>query len=127
VNLLLDTHVFLWWDQGGAALSGPARAAIARPENGIFVSAASVWEIAIKRRFGKLRFPGSAAAAIGQNGFHALPVVPHDAERAGDLIWDHADPFDRLLVARAIRLDMTLVTADRNIRGFGDVAQLWAG
>ena len=126
MNLLLDTHVFLWWDQGGAALSAPARTAIARPENSIFVSAASVWEIAIKRRLGKLRFAGSAAGAIGLNGFHGLPVGPDDAERAGDLVWDHGDPFDRLLVAQAIRQDMILVTADRVIRGFGDVAQLWA-
>ena len=125
MNLLLDTHVFLWWDQGGQTLPGHALDAIARPENNIFVSAASVWAIAIKRRLGQLRFHGSAAAAIGANGFHALPVLPGDAEQAGDLIWDHSDPFDRLLVAQAMRLDMTLATADRSIRDFAAVAQLW--
>ncbi len=127
MNLLLDTHVFLWWDQGGRMLPGSARDAIARPENNIFISAASVWEIAIKRRLGKLTFAGSALGAIGANGFHTLPIVPEDAERAGDMTWSHADPFDRLLVAQAMRLDMTLVTADSSIRMFGDVAQLWAG
>ena len=126
MNLLLDTPVFLWWDQGGGILSEPVRDAIARPENNIFVSAASVWEIAIKRRRGKLDFRESPAAAIGVNGFQALPILPEDAERAGGLVWEHGDPFDRLLVAQAMRLDMTLVTADRSIRAFGGVAQLWA-
>ena len=127
MNLLLDTHVFLWWDQGGRMLPGSTRDAIARPENHIFISAASVWEIAIKRRLGKLTFAGSASDAIGANGFHTLPIVPEDAEQAGDLAWSHADPFDRLLVAQAMRLNITLVTADSSIRAFGDVAQLWAG
>jgi PIN domain nuclease of toxin-antitoxin system len=93
----------------------------------VFISAASVWEIATKRRLGKLVFEGSATAAIGANGFHELPVLPIDAEEAGDLAWQHADPFDRLLVAQAIRLGLVLVTADRAIRAFGGVAQLWAG
>lgn len=127
MRLLLDTHVFLWWDQGAATLADAARTAIARPENDIFISAASVWEIAIKRRLGKLLFRGSAAAAIGLNGFRALPVDPDDTESAGALVWDHSDPFDRLLVAQAIRHDLTFVTADRIVRGFGGVAQLWAG
>jgi PIN domain nuclease of toxin-antitoxin system len=127
VNLLLDTHVFLWWDQGAEALSETVRDTIARPENSIFVSAASVWEIAIKRRRGRLDFPGSPSAAIGANGFHMLVILPEDAEQAGDLVWDHGDPFDRLLVAQAMRLDMTLVTADRSIRAFGSVTQLWGG
>ncbi len=127
MNLLLDTHVFLWWDRQDAALRDPARAAIEDPANNVFISAASVWEIAIKRRLGKLRFQGSAAAAIGANGFHQLPVVPLDAEHAGDLVWEHGDPFDRLLVSQAARSDLILVTADRAIRGYVGIAQLWAG
>jgi PIN domain nuclease of toxin-antitoxin system len=88
---------------GGETFSKPVRDAIAQPENSIFVSAVSVWEIAIKRRRGKLDFPDPPSAAIGANGFQALPILPEDPEWAGDLVWDHGDPFDRLLVAQAIR------------------------
>lgn len=127
MNLLLDTHVFLWWDRHNSALNASARDAIEDPGSRVFVSAASVWEIAIKRRLGKLTFHGSACAAIGANGFHELPIVPLDAEEAGSLPWQHNDPFDRLLVAQAMRLGFVLVTADHLVRAFGGVAQLSAG
>lgn len=126
MNVLLDTHVFLWWDGQDPGLNANARATIGDPANNIFVSAASMWEISIKRRLGKLVFHGSAAAAIGANGFHDLPILPIDAEQAGDLPWSHNDPFDRLLVAQAMRLGVTLLTADRSIRAFEHVPQLWA-
>jgi PIN domain nuclease of toxin-antitoxin system len=125
--LLLDTHVFLWWDSGNPLLNQAARRAIADPANQVFVSAASVWEIAIKRRLGKLAFGGSPSAAIGKNGFFELAILPMDAEAAGDLVWDHADPFDRLLAAQTSRLRGTLVTADAMIRAFDPVVTLWAG
>lgn len=127
MNLLLDTHVFLWWDRQDKALNAATRALIADPANQVLVSAASIWEIAIKRRFGKLDFRGSAAAAIGANGFQELPVLPIDAEAAGELAWSHNDPFDRMLVAQAVRLGFTLTTADAAIRDFATVAQIWAG
>lgn len=125
--MLLDTHVLLWWDQQDRRLGAPARALIADPGNQVFVSAASIWEIAIKRRRGKLKFEGSALALIDSNGFHELPILPVDAETAGALEWDHNDPFDRLLVAQARRLTFTLLSADGAIRAYGGVAQLWAG
>ena len=127
MNLLLDTHVFLWWQQSSGRLKQDVRHAIANPAHTVFISAASVWEIAIKRRLGKLIFQGSAIAAIGSNGFRELPILPVDAEAEGELAWDHTDPFNRLLVAQAARHGMTLVTADRHIRSFGNVAQFWAG
>ena len=126
MELLLDTHVYLWWDRRDPALNRDAREAIADPANQIFVSAASVWEIAIKRRLGKLEFQGSAADGIGANGFFALPILPADAEAAGALAWDHADPFDRMLVAQARRAGLVLVTADGRIRAHEGVALLWA-
>jgi PIN domain nuclease of toxin-antitoxin system len=124
VKLLLDTHVFLWWDGQASALGHVGRNAIRDPGNQVFVSAASIWEIAIKRRLGKLSFTGAASAAIEANGFHGLPIAPIDAEEAGDLVWAHSDPFDRLLVAQAMRLGLVLLTADRSIQSFGGVAQL---
>jgi len=127
VDLLLDTRVFLWWDKQDPALHHDAREAIADPANRIFISAASVWEIAIKRRLGKLEFQGSAMHAIGANGFFELPILPADAEAAGALVWDHNDPFDRMLVAQARRGGFVLVTADGLIRGHDGIASLWAG
>lgn len=127
MNLLLDTQIFLWWDKQDAQLNADAQALIADPGNQVFVSAASVWEIAIKRRLGKLDFRGSAVAAIGSNGFHELPILPIDAENAGALPWRHNDPFDRMLIAQARRLTFTLATADALIRAYDGVALLWAG
>ena len=127
MNLLLDTHVFLWWDRADKALNAEARALITDPANQILISAASIWEIAIKRRLRKLAFRGSAVAAIAANGFHELPILPIDAETAGALTWRHNDPFDRMLVAQARRLGLTLATADAAIREVGTIAQMWAG
>jgi PIN domain nuclease of toxin-antitoxin system len=127
VNLLLDTHVFLWWDSQDKALNAEAHALVADPANHVFVSAASIWEIAIKRRLKKLDFRGSAVAAISANGFRELPIVPIDAEHAGALAWQHNDPFDRMLLAQARRLTLTLATADAAIRAYPNVAQIWAG
>jgi PIN domain nuclease of toxin-antitoxin system len=125
LDLLLDTHVFLWWDSALPELGEAARSAISDPSNNIFISAASVWEIAIKRRIGKLAFVGSPAANIGSNGFLPLPISPAHAERAAELPMYHRDPFDRLLIAQAQLAGMTLVTADRRITAY-PVAQLWA-
>lgn len=125
MNLLLDTHVFLWWDRQDRALNADTRALIADPANQVFISAASIWEIAIKRRLKKLDFRGSAVAAISANGFHELPILPIDAENAGALAWQHNDPFDRMLVAQARRLTFTLATADAAIRTYPNVAQIW--
>ncbi len=127
MNLLLDTHVFLWWDRQDKALNAAARALIGDPTNQVFISAASIWEIAIKRCLKKLDFRGSAVAAIAANGFHELPILPIDAETAGALVWQHGDPFDRMLVAQAQRLGLTLATADAAIRDAGMIAQMWAG
>jgi PIN domain nuclease of toxin-antitoxin system len=126
VDLLLDTHVFLWWDAASPNLSAVCRAVIADPSNRVFVSAASVWEIGIKRKTGKLAYSGSAVEAIRQNGFLEAPILGRDAEAAAALDWNHADPFDRLLVAQARLGSLTLATADKAIRAYGGVAQIAA-
>lgn len=126
MDLLLDTHVLLWWDGDDPQLSPDVRAAIADADNRVFVSAASPWEIAIKARKGKLRFKGSPAALINANGFLPLAISPAHAEAAGFLRWNHPDPFDRVLVVQAQRERLVLVHADANIRAFAGVTQLWA-
>lgn len=126
MDLLLDTHVLLWWDRDDSRLSKEARAAIADIDNRVFVSAASPWEIAIKAKKGKLRFTGSPAALIEANGFLPLAISPAHAEAAGSLAWDHADPFDRVLVVQAQHERLVLVHADAHIRVFPGVTQMWA-
>jgi len=127
VKLLLDTHAFLWWDSGASRLNAEARRVIADPVNQVFVSAVSVWEIAIKRRLGKLVFDGSPAATIAANGFFELVMTPADGELAGALDWAHKDPFDKLLVAQAMRVGAVFLTADTAVRAFGGVGVFWAG
>ena len=126
-DLLLDTHVFLWWQVKDRRLADAARQSIAAPSVRVFVSAASVWEIAIKQRSGKLAFGVSPVTAIAANGFSELPIAGLDAEHAGALEWPHTDPFDRLLVAQAMRHGLVLVTSDAEIVRFRGVPQLWAG
>lgn len=126
MDLLLDTHVVLWWDSGASQLGTATRAAIADPRNRIYVSAASIWEIAIKSAKGKLRFAGAPSSSIERNGFLPLPIAPAHAEIAGMLEWAHSDPFDRMLIAQAQAEKMILVHADSVIETYKAVPQLWA-
>lgn len=125
MKLLLDTHALLWWDGKPELLGEAVRAAMRDSNNTVFVSVASLWEIAIKQKRGKLPFSGSPTATIAQYGFLPLPISPEHAERAGGLPLLHSDPFDRMLVAQAQSEGMTLVTVDSKIRLY-PVAQLWA-
>ena len=119
MRLLLDTHAFLWWDQQLRRLSRPLRAAIADEANDIFVSAATIGELAIKRAIGKLRFDRPIVAAVRAIGFEILPVTGSHAEHAGGLPRHHNDPFDRLIIAQAYLEAMVLGTQDRRMQPYG--------
>ena len=82
-----------------------------------FVSAATAWEVAIKRRLGKLEFAGTPAEAVEFHGFTWIDMTADDADHAGSMEWEHRDPFDRMLVAQATRRALTLVTTDAAIEG----------
>ena len=127
MSLLIDTHVFLWFEMGSIRLSLALRKTIAQSDERVFISAASFWEIAIKRRIGKLVLDGSPRAAAAAAGFLELPIDAADAETAGALDWEHRDPFDRMLVAHCLNRAMTLVTADAALRARSDIAVIWAG
>ncbi|MFZ1965416.1 MAG: type II toxin-antitoxin system VapC family toxin [Roseiarcus sp.] len=127
MSLLVDTHVFLWFESGSAKLSQALRKTIARSDERVFISAASFWEIAIERRTGKLILDGSPRAAAAAAGFLELPIEAADAETAGALDWEYRDPFDRMLVAQCLNRAMTLVTADAALRTRSDIAVIWAG
>lgn len=111
--LLVDSHALLWAIGSPAELTEGARAALIDPANDVLVSAASIWEIAIKRALEKVRAPQGIAAAVEALGLSAVPITAADAERAGSLPPHHRDPFDRMLIAQATRLDAVLVSRDR--------------
>lgn len=119
MRLLLDTHVVLWWLADDAALSHPARAAIADPANEVYVSAASAWEIAFKRAIGKLHAPDDLEAALREGQLQPLAIMIVHALLAGALPPHHNDPFDRMLVAQASIEGLTLVTHDRRLNRYG--------
>ena len=118
-RLLLDTHVFLWWLADNRALAVAARELIGSPDNIVYVSAASVWEIAIKKSLAKLRAPDDVEAIVEAEGFEALPISLFHAEQAGALPPVHRDPFDRMLVAQAQAEGLILVSQDRRLAQYG--------
>jgi PIN domain nuclease of toxin-antitoxin system len=113
----------LWWLADAPALSATAREQIATEEQ-VFVSSASVWEIAIKKALGKLAAPDELLDAIRADGFVELAISWAHAQRAGGLPPHHRDPFDRMLVAQAAVEDLVLVTADPAISPYG-VKTVW--
>ncbi len=128
MRILLDTHALLWWLAGSDRLSAVAHGAIADDANEILVSAASAWEIATKHRLGRL--PGAAAVAedvIGcllDQGFQPLAITVSDGERAGRLPGPVRDPFDRMLIAQALTLDVAMVSIEERFDRYG-VRRLW--
>jgi PIN domain nuclease of toxin-antitoxin system len=123
VNLLLDTHAFLWWQMNDRFLNRNAKDTIATADL-VFVSAASAWEAAIKSSMGKLRLPASIETGVEESGFEKLLISFSHAEMAAALPRHHNDPFDRMLIAQALAEGLTLVTHDKNMAPY-DVPILW--
>lgn len=117
--LLLDTHALLWWLADDPALQPGARSAIADPANDVLVSAATIWEIEIKRALGKLDAPSGLVRAVEDAAFDVLPITGRDAEHAGALPQHHRDPFDRMLVAQADRVGAIVVSRDAAFLPYG--------
>lgn len=112
MRLLLDTQVALWWLIGAKRLDAASRRRIAGAE--CVVSVASVWEVAIKHRLGRLPVsPTTFRDEMAASGAAILPVEDQHAIRSADLPTNHGDPFDRLLLATAIEEGLRLMTADR--------------
>src|SRR4051812_17656679 len=116
--LLLDAHALVWWLSDDSTLASGARRAIADPDNDVLVSAATVWELAIKRAKGKIKLEPDLTGAVEAAGFASLPVSSADAERASELPAHHHDPFDRMLIAQAQRLRATLVSRDAQFSAY---------
>lgn len=112
MNLLLDTHVFLWWLDNPRQLSSEARAAIGDGRNTVYVSAASIWEMMIKKALGKLDAPDDVEAAMTANRFLSLPLTMAHAIAVKSLPLHHRDPFDRMLIAQARHEGFRFVSRD---------------
>jgi PIN domain nuclease of toxin-antitoxin system len=112
-RLLLDTHVALWAFSAPKTLAPGIRELLVDPRTTVAVSAASIWEVAIKRAIGKLTAPPGFAAMCIERGFDPLAITFEHAEQAGALPQHHADPFDRMLVAQARVEDLELVSNDQ--------------
>lgn len=125
MKLLLDSHAYLWWLTGASELSPSARAAIADPANLVLVSAATIWEIEIKRSLGRLE-AGSAdfVSEIEANQFAELPVAGRHAVAAARLPRHHDDPFDRMLIAQSRSEGLVCVTRNPAFAAYG-IPCLW--
>jgi PIN domain nuclease of toxin-antitoxin system len=119
VRYLLDTHVLLWWIDDDPKLRADTRKTVTDPDHDIAVSAASIWEAAIKRAVGKLRFETPVLLdTLRRGGLRVLPITAEHALAAGDLPRHHDDPFDRMLVAQAMAEGLTLITRDARLRAY---------
>ena len=122
MRLLLDTHAFLWFVAGDRRLSRRARLAMEAPDAELCLSAASVWEMAIKAGLGRLKLPAPVAEYIREKaagGFRILPVEWMHAAAVETLPFHHRDPFDRLLAAQSIAEAIPLVTSDPAFKPYG--------
>lgn len=118
MNVLLDTHTLLWLASTPTELDAAALAVIADPDTNVWVTAASAWEIATKSRLGRLDGEALLSAwadIIADMSTDELPIESLDAILAGRLLWKHKDPFDRVIVAQALRRNLTIVTRDAKI------------
>ena len=126
MKLLLDTHAFLFWTTDDPRLPAAARKAISDPRSLVFLSAASVWEIGIKRAKGRLRTSfGNVMEEAARHHFVELPMNAAHAECAAALPSHHDDPFDRMLIAQALVEGLMLVSGDAVVPRY-DARLLWA-
>ena len=119
MDLLLDTHVAVWWADDPSVLHPEAVAAIADPANTVWFTSASAWELAIKVRSGKLSVDvAKLVDQLTRSGIRLLGIGIDDAIATGSLEWAHRDPFDRMIVAQARRLGLHVITRDNAIQTF---------
>lgn len=128
MNLLLDTHVLLWFLANDPKLSAVARTAVSEPGNVRWVSPISLLEITLKNRLGKLPLPDAFGAmfpaSLTASDIHLLPLEPQHIEPLTSLPLHHKDPFDRLLAATVIVEGFTFVSADAAFDQYG-LTRLW--
>ncbi len=121
MNLLIDTHILLWWLKDDNKLPKEAERIISDVENEVYVSAVCGWEIAIKHSIGRLDVDiNKLQEVILKSGFSLLPITMQHGLKVASLPKHHTDPFDRLLIAQSILESMRLLTHDSEIQKYGD-------
>ncbi|MFC1532498.1 type II toxin-antitoxin system VapC family toxin [Thermodesulfobacteriota bacterium] len=118
MNLLLDTHVLLWWLDDNSTLSTKARTAISDSKNLVFISAVVIWEIKIKQALGRLKIPKNFRKVLDEQSFEMLDITTEHAHAIGDLPPHHRDPFDRMLIAQAQVEGFTIITRDIRLKKY---------
>jgi PIN domain nuclease of toxin-antitoxin system len=124
VKLILDTHAALWWLADDDRLGAVAAELLGDAANVALLSAAVVWEVAIKRSLGRLDAPDDLVATLLGGGAQALPIKLAHAEQVARLPWHHRDPFDRMLVAQAAVEQAVVVSRDPALLAYG-VPVVW--
>lgn len=129
MRVLLDTHAFIWWVTNDSQLSDAARACIANPDNDVFLSTASAWEIVIKVNIGKLILPEPPESYIpsrrlASNQLESLPIQMNHVLQVSALPNHHRDPFDRILIAQSQVEPLPILTADNLIAQYS-VNVIW--
>ncbi len=128
MRLLLDTHTLIWWLTEDSSLPASARKLIGSRSHAVFVSAVSAWEIATKVRLGRLSVATDLArdfsGYLAHERFESLPITVDHGIRAGSLPGSHKDPFDRMLVAQAQSENLSIVSNDGLLDGYG-VRRIW--
>jgi PIN domain nuclease of toxin-antitoxin system len=129
VGLLVDTHLLLWWALMPEQLSEEARLRLESPDQRLFFSVVSLWEVAIKASLGREDFqvdPKALRRGLLREGFQELPIQAEHVLAVRDLPWIHRDPFDRLLVVQAQSEGLHLFTTDRRLAEYGEAVR-WGG
>jgi PIN domain nuclease of toxin-antitoxin system len=124
MKLLLDTHAALWWLADDERLGNEAVRHLEDDSNRVLLSAAVIWEVAIKRSLGKLQAPGDLAPKLLSGGVQTLPITFDHAIAVETLPWHHRDPFDRMLVAQAHAEGASIVSQDQRLQLYG-VPLVW--
>ena len=130
MKYLLDTAVWLWSTDAVEKIGDAGREILGNGREEIYLSAATVWELSIKMRLGKLQFPGppsrSVLAFMAKQGLRPLPITHVHAVGVYDLPPHHSDPFDRLIIAQALAEDLVILTSDRVFQKY-PVELVWCG
>ena len=128
MQILLETHAFIWFIEGNNSLSSTARDSILKPENQLYLSIASLWEIAIKLNLDRLSFAEPFEQLIPHqmklNSIHSLPISFVHLNQLIGLPFHHRDPFDRLLIAQAISEKLPIITRDKSFPDY-EVELIW--
>ncbi len=122
MNVLLDSHVFIWQDTDATRITPKVMSIMTDPANRVLFSVASIWEIAVKIQIGKLRLTDTLEIVLAQqqakNRFAIISITAAHALRVGQLPSIHKDPFDRMLVAQALVENATILTDDKLVRQY---------